>query len=156
MVGASLVEEALDLVGLGLGPLAVHRASVLDQAAPDGEQAEGDDGLLVDDIVLVANGVDAQGGGGGEDGGLGEDRVAGEGIDDGLGLLLGVLGGNVRGVAGPGDGGRDGGKGAAGKGWPEEVRACCVEKGELSVSLGSTGPCFPACGLFFAIVGTAN
>jgi hypothetical protein len=99
VVGAGAVEDVLDLLILSLGPLLVGRASVLDEAAPDGEQADGDNGLLVDDVVLVADGVDAQGGGAAEDGRLAEQAATGKGVEDALGLLLGVLGGNIGGVA---------------------------------------------------------
>ena len=122
VVGTGLVEDVLDLVVLGLGPLGVHGTAILDEGAPDGEQGDGDDGLLVDDVVLVADGVSAQGGGGREDGRLGDEGVARKGIDERLRLLLGLLGGHVGDVAG--GNGRDGGQGAPGDGRPEEVRSC--------------------------------
>lgn len=102
VVGTGRVEDALDLVALALGPLLVGRATVLDEATPDGEETDGDDGLLVDDVGLAADGVDAETGGGAEHGGLAQQAVAGEGVNDALGLLLGLLGGHIAaaGVAG--------------------------------------------------------
>lgn len=107
VVGTGSVQDTGNLLVLALSPLAVHGASVLDDGTPNTQQAESDDGLLVDDIVLVAEGVDGQTGGGGQDGGLGHERVAGQGIQNRLSLLLGVLGGNIGrlAVAGGGEGG---------------------------------------------------
>jgi hypothetical protein len=77
----------------------------------------------MDYVELVANGGDAQTGTGGEDSGLGEGAVAGDGdgVHDGLGLLLGVLLGHIRAVAGL-DG--DGGHGAERERWAETGGAC--------------------------------
>lgn len=107
VVGTGSVQDASNLLVLALGPLAVHGSSVLDDGTPNTQQAESDDGLLVDDKVLIAEGVDGQSGGGRQDGGLGDERVAGQGVKNGLGLLLGVLGGDVGrvAVAGGGEGG---------------------------------------------------
>lgn len=77
MVETGGVQDPLDLIVLGLRPLRVHGTTELDQSTPYAEKAEGDDGLLVDDIVLAADGVDGEAGGGGENGGFGDDRVAG-------------------------------------------------------------------------------
>ena len=104
VVGAGRVQDVLDLVALLIGPLLVKGTTELDEATPDREQAEGDDGLLVHDIVLVGDGVDGKTGGGGEDGGLGNEVAAGKGVDDGLGLGLGVLGREAGRVAGGSDG----------------------------------------------------
>lgn len=123
MVGTGGVQDASNLLVLALGPLAVHGASVLEDGAPDAQQTEGDDGLLVDDIVLVAEGVDGQTGGGGQDGGLGDERVAGEGVEDGLRLLLGVVGGDVGGAAGGSEGG-DGRESPGRNGWPQTGSPC--------------------------------
>lgn len=105
VVGTGSVQDASNLLALGIGPLRVHGTTVLDDGTPDAQQTKGDDGLLVDDIVLVAEGVDGQTGSGGQDGGLGDERVAGQGIEDGLGLLLGVFGRDVGRVAGRDEGG---------------------------------------------------
>lgn len=122
VVGTSAVQDVLDLLVLALGPLLVGRATVLDQTTPDSQQADGDDGLLVDDVVLVADGVDAQGGGAAQDGGLAKQAATGEGVEDALGLLLGVLGGHVAGVAhGSAGHGREG---SAGQSRSEERGAC--------------------------------
>lgn len=104
VVGTSGVQDALDLLVLGLGPLLVHRATILDQSAPDAQQTEGDDGLLVDDVVLVADGVDGQTSSGGQNGGLGDERVPGQGIDDGLRLGLSWVLGHVGRRTGGGQG----------------------------------------------------
>lgn len=119
-----LVEDALDLLVLGISPLRVGRATELDERSPRREEAEGDDGLLVHDVVLAADGIGGKTGGAGQDGGLGDETVAGERVDDGLGLLLGVLRGDIGRVAG----GRDRaqrGEGPAGHGRPEEVVGAC-------------------------------
>lgn len=123
MVGTGAVEDVLDLLVLSLGPGGVAGTTVLDEATPDGQKAEGDDGLLVHDIVLAGEGVDAETGGGAEDGGLAEQAVAGDGIDDALGLLLGLLGGHVAVVAD--SGGRDGREGAAADDGSEEGSCAC-------------------------------
>lgn len=93
VVGAGAVQDARDLVDLLLGVVGPGGAGVLADGPEDGEQREGDDGLLVDDVQLVADGGDGQASAGGEDGGLGEGAVAGDGdgLHDALGLLLGVL-----------------------------------------------------------------
>lgn len=122
MVGTGRVEDVLDLVVLSLRPLGVHRATVLDDAGPDGDEAEGDDRLLVHHVVLIADGVGAETSGAAEDGRLADEAVAGQGVDDALGLLLGVLSGHVAGVADGGDG--EGREGSAGEGRSEEGSAC--------------------------------
>jgi hypothetical protein len=111
MVGTRRVQDVLDLLGLRLGPLLVHGTTKLDQGTPDAEKAEGNNRLLVDDIVLVADGVDRETGSRREDGRLGDQAAARERIDDGLRLGLGILDRDVRGLAGRGEGG-DGGKDA--------------------------------------------
>lgn len=123
VVGPGLVEDVEDLLVLAIGPLRVHGATVLDEATPDSEKAEGNDGLLVHNVVLIADGVDRETGSAGKNGGLGEKAVSGERIDNGLGLLLGVLGGNVGGVAGRRERG-EGGNSSPSDGRPDEVGAC--------------------------------
>lgn len=126
VVSAGAVEDVLDLQVLSLGPLLVGRAAVLEQTSPDGQQADGNDSLLVHDVVLIAEGVDAETGSTAEEGGLADQVVAGEGIDDALGLLLGFLGGDVAGVS---DGSsRDRRGRSAGDGGSEEGSACIVCK----------------------------
>lgn len=99
VVSAGSVEDVLVLLDLAVSPLAVSRATVLGHGGEDGEKAEGGDGLLVHHVELVGDGGDGQTGGGGQGGGLGDERVAGDGVQDRLGLLLGVLGGDVGGRA---------------------------------------------------------
>ena len=93
VVGAGAVQDARDLLDLLLGVVGPGRAGVLADSPEDGEQREGDDGLLVDDVELVADGRDGETSAGGQDSGLGERAVAGDGngLHDALGLLLGVL-----------------------------------------------------------------
>lgn len=98
MVGTGRVQNAADLLDLSVGPLSVHWSGILSNSEEDAEEGECDNGLLVDDIVLVGESVDSGSGGGGEDGGLGDERVSWKGIDDGLGLLLWLLSWDVGGV----------------------------------------------------------
>jgi hypothetical protein len=123
VVLAGRVQDARDLVDLLLRIVSPRRARVLGNSPEDGQEREGDNRLLVDDVELVADGGDTETGAGGEDGGLGEGAVAGDGyrIKNGLGLLLGVLLGQVGVVAGL-DG--DGGQGAERERWAETGGAC--------------------------------
>lgn len=91
VVGTGRVQDAADLLDLSVGPLSVHWSGILSNSEEDGKKGESDNGLLVDDVVLVGESVDSGSGGGGEDGGLGDEGVAWEGIEDGLGLLLWLL-----------------------------------------------------------------
>ena len=83
------VEDVLDLVGLTLGPLLVSWTSVDGNTGVDGEEASQNNGLLVDDVKLVADGGNGNTGASGEDGGLGEKVAARQRVEDALGLLLG-------------------------------------------------------------------
>lgn len=132
MVLAGGVEDVLDLVGLVLGPLLVGGATVDGNTGVDGEKTQHDDGLLVDDIELVADGGNRDTSTGGEDGGLAQEVAAGQGVDDALGLLLGGglvalearLDGGHGGLVQGGDGG--GGTRAGGACWEQRtlVSAC--------------------------------
>lgn len=129
VVGTGGVEDALDLLGLALSPLLVGGATVLDESTPGGQEAEGDDGLLVHDVVLAGEGIDAEASAGGEDGRLAHEAVAGEGVEDALGLLLGVLGGHIAArVAGRGGGGQSR-ESSAGDGRSEERSSACSRRG---------------------------
>lgn len=99
VVGSGLVEDILDLLDLAVGPLLVQGSAVLEDAVEDGQQAEGDDGFLVEHVKLVADGPDGGAGAGGQDGCLAGDAVAGQGVNDRLGLLLRIFGGDVGGMA---------------------------------------------------------
>lgn len=140
VVGAGAVEDVLDLLILSLGPGLVSGTSVLDETTPDGDQAESDDRLLVHDIVLIADGVGAETGGAAEDGCLAEQAAAREGIDEALGLLLGVLGGYVARVA-------DGGGGQRRESLPgdrgSEEGSCAWRQGETSRRSAITEPIGP-------------
>lgn len=103
MVGASRVEDILLLLDLTNSPLLVHGTAELGDSGEDGEQTESDDGLFVQDVELVADGRDRETGTGGEDRRLRDERVAGESIDEGLSLLLGILGRDAGRSAGVGD-----------------------------------------------------
>lgn len=110
VVGAGRVQDARDLLNLLVRIAAPGGPGILGDSPEDGQQRDGDNGLLVDDVELVANGRNAETGTGREDGGLGERTGSrhGHGLQDRLGLLLGVLLGQVRVVAGlGGDGGRE-------------------------------------------------
>lgn len=122
VVSAGAVEDVLDLLVLSLSPLLVGRATVLEQTSPDSQQADSHDSLLVHDVVLIAEGVDAETGSTAEEGGLADQVAAGKGIDDALGLLLGLLGGDVAGVSHSGS--RDRRGRSAGDGGSEEGSAC--------------------------------
>lgn len=126
VVGTRTVEDVLDLLVLALGPRLVSGTTVLDETTPDGQQADGHDGLLVHDVVLIADGVDAETSSAAEERRLAEEAASGEGVDDALSLLFGLLGGNVAGVADSSGGhGRDG---SAGEGRSEKGSACSLQQ----------------------------
>ena len=78
MVRTSSIQDALDLVVLSLRPLAVHGTGICVHCPVDGQEGEHDNGLLVDDVELIANGSHGQRGTGRENSGLGGEVVAGE------------------------------------------------------------------------------
>lgn len=114
MVVTRGVQDVLDLVGVALGELLVHGADVVVDTKVDGEEGEEDNGFLVDDVELVADGGDGETSAGGEDADLGSDRVTGQGVEDGLCGLLGLLLGDL-GVLLARGGGREGGDGRGGR-----------------------------------------
>lgn len=130
VVGTGAVEDVLDLLVLALGPFLVARATVLDETTPNSEKTDGDDGLLVHDVVLIADGVDAETSGAAQKGGLAEEAASGERVEDALGLLLGLLGGDVAGVANGGSG--QGREGSASEGRSEELSACKSQSSHVS------------------------
>lgn len=95
VVCSSAVEDIFLLLDLGLGPLLVHGTGHLAYTSEDAEKTECGDGLLVEDVELIADSGDGETSTGGEDGGLGHQAVAWEGVNDGLGLGFGVLGGHI-------------------------------------------------------------
>lgn len=123
VVGAGGVQDARDLLDLLVRIVAPGGSGVFRDGPEDGEQREGDDGLLVDDVELVADSRDTEAGAGGEDRGLGEGAATGHGhgLEDRLGRLLGVLG--QVGVEAGLDG--DGGQGAERERWAETGGAWC-------------------------------
>ena len=123
MVGAGGVQDAGDLLNLLVGIVSPRRTGVFRDSPEDGQERERDDGLLVDDVELVADGCDTQAGAGGQNSGLGEGAASGhgDGLQDGLSLLLGVLLGQIGVEAGLGG---DGGQGAERERWAETGGAC--------------------------------
>jgi hypothetical protein len=97
VVGTSRVQNILVLLRLTISPLSVHGTTIFAESSEDAEQTECNDGFLIQDVKLVADGGNGETGSGRQDGGLGYERAAGEGVDDRLGLLLGLLGWDVRG-----------------------------------------------------------
>jgi hypothetical protein len=124
VVLAGSVQDAGDLVHLLLRIVAPSRPSVLCDSPEDGQQREGDNGLLVDNVELVADRGDTETSSGGEHSGLSEGAVSGHGyrLEHALGFLLGVLRqvGLVAGLDG------NGGQGAERERWAETGGACCV------------------------------
>lgn len=88
MLSSSSIQAICVLLDLTLGEGRPGRPTELGNAVEDGQQTEGDDGLLVQDIELVADGGNGCTGGTGENSGLGDEGVAGDGVDDGAGALL--------------------------------------------------------------------
>lgn len=124
VVLASSVQDARDLLPLLLGIVAPSRTSVFRDSPEDGQKRQSDDGLLIDDVELVADSRDTETRTGGEHGGLGEGAVSGnwDRVHQRLRLLLGVLLGHIGGVAGL-DG--DGWEAAERERWAETGGACC-------------------------------
>ena len=82
MIGASSVQDALNLVTLSIGPFLVSWSSILSDSVEDGEKTESDDGFLVDDVVFVGKSVESRSKGSGEDGGFGDEGGAWKGVED--------------------------------------------------------------------------
>lgn len=89
------VQDVLVLLDLTLSPVPVGGTSILGNGREDAEKTEGGNGFLIQDVELVADGGNGETGSGGEDGRLGDQSVAGQRVEDRLGLLLGVFGGDV-------------------------------------------------------------
>ena len=124
VVGTGSVQDAGDLVGLLLGVVAPGGTRVLGDGPEDGQERERNNGLLVDDVELIADGGHAETSAGGEHSGLGEGAVSGHGnrLHQRLGLLLGVLLGHIGLVAGLRG---DGWEAAERERWAETGGACC-------------------------------
>jgi hypothetical protein len=110
------VQDVLDLGGVVVGKLLVHGADVVVDTEVDGHEREEDNGLLVDDVELVADGCDGKTSSGGKDADLAGDGVTGQRVQDGLcnllGLLLGDLG-DLGSLLARRGGGREGRRGGA-------------------------------------------
>lgn len=119
VVGTSTVQNVSVLLNLAISPLLVSRATVLGDGSENADNTEKDDGFLVDNVELVADGSDGETGSGGESGGLGDQAVTGEGIEDRLSLLLGVLAGKVRVATDRGEGAGNGSEVASGQSRPQ-------------------------------------
>jgi hypothetical protein len=119
VVGTGSVQDVLVLLDLTLGPLAVGGTTVLANSGEDRQQTESSDGLLVHDVQLVTDGGDGQTGGGRQGSGLGDQGVTGDGVQDRLRLLSGLLGGDVGGLTRGGQVGSDGRDTTGGKSRPE-------------------------------------
>ena len=112
------VQDGLDLVGVVVGEVLVHRPNVRVHAPVDGEQRQHDNGLLVHDVDLIADGCDGKTGASGKQTNLAGQAVAGQSVEDRIGGGLRVLDRNLRrlaigatgggGVEGSGEGGRGG------------------------------------------------
>jgi hypothetical protein len=116
VVVARGVQDVLDLGGVVVGKLLVHGADVVVDTEVDGHEREEDNGLLVDDVELVADGCDGKTSSGGKDTDLAGDGVTGQRVQDGLcdllGLLLGDLG-DLGSLLARRGGGREGRRGGA-------------------------------------------
>lgn len=139
VVGTGAVEDVQHLLLLGLSPSRIGGATVFDECTPDGQQAECRNSLLVHNIVLIADGVDAQSGTAAEKGGLADEAVSGEGVDDALGLGLGFLGRDAAGVAGS-DGSGQRRDGSASESRSEEGGACVIVDVVSQIDIASTPP----------------
>jgi hypothetical protein len=124
VVGTGSVQDAGDLVRLLLRIVSPSRTGVFGDGPEDGQERKRNNGLLVDDVELIADGRNTQAGSSGEYGRLGEGAASGnrDRVHQRLGLLLGVLLRQVRVVAGLRG---DGWEGAERKRWAESGGACC-------------------------------
>jgi hypothetical protein len=95
VVGPSSVQDIFVFLNLTFGPRLVGGSAVLRNTGENAEQTESDDGFLVQNVKLVANGGDGKTGTGGKNGRLGDKRTARKRIQDRLSLLLGLLSGDV-------------------------------------------------------------
>jgi hypothetical protein len=125
VVGTGSVQDAGDLVGLLLRVIAPGRTSVLCDSPEDGQERQGNNGLLVDNVELIADSGNTETSSGGEHSSLGEGAVSGHGnrVHQRLGLLLGVLLGHIGLVAGLRG---DGWEATERERWAETGGACCV------------------------------
>lgn len=126
------VQDVLDLVRVAVAEVLVHGPDIVVDSPVDGQKREKNDGLLVDDVDLVADGRDGDTGAGGEQADLAGQAVAGQGIEDRVRGVLGIFlrdagGGLLVGAAGGGsvEGGGEGGRGRADReGWAGSGGAC--------------------------------
>ena len=139
MVFTRCVQDPRVLVCRRIRPLLVHRPGVVVHRPVDRQQAEGDDGLLVDNVDLIGDSGDAQPGTGGQNGGFGDETVARQGIENGLRCIFRVFGGNGGRLGGRvgefGAAGSEGGRG--GEGGAKECWAGGADGAWESVSVGT-------------------
>lgn len=124
VVGTSSVQDAGDLIGLLLRIVAPSGTSVLCDSPEDGQERQRNNGLLVDNVELIADSGHTETSSGREHSSLGEGAVSGNGdrVHQRLGLLLGVLLGHIGLVAGLRG---DGWEAAERERWAETGGACC-------------------------------
>lgn len=119
VLGPGGVQDALNLVGVAVGPLLVHGSSVVSDGPEDAEERDHDNGLLVDNVDLVADRGNGQTGTGGQDRRLGGKAAAGQRVQNGLCPRLGVRGGDIGGTASTGQRSRDGRESSRDERWSE-------------------------------------
>lgn len=76
MAFSGRVQNLLVLADGAVGPFLVHGTTILEDSVEDAQQAEGDDGFLVDHVELVADGPDRGASTSREDGGLAREGIA--------------------------------------------------------------------------------
>jgi len=118
------IQNVLDLVVVALSPLLVHRTTIVSDSPEDGEQRKRNNGLLVDDVDLVADGRNGETCTGGQDGRLGGNAATRERVNNGLSLRLGVVLRHVGLEAGGDEGSVGGGYGAGGQSRSDTGGAC--------------------------------
>ena len=120
----SRVQNVLELLNRSITPFLVHRTTIPEDTIEYSEQTESSDRFLVQHVELIADCPDGDACSGRENRGLGGEGVAGKGLDDGLGALLWVFGGDVGLVSLLRDWCCEGGEVSRCEGWSEFGCAC--------------------------------